>query len=133
MRELCHDVRIEPVLLPVDPNNFSRSANTAEEARLDISGRGVKSAFERTFYDVRVTHPFAPSNVTLPMKQLYEKHEAEKERLYGQRVREVEKGSFDPIVLTYCQPPVEWDPEQQSLSNDWPTRLLTSGVNGMQM
>ena len=49
MREVCHDVRIEPVLLPVDANSFSCSANKAEEARLDISGRGIKSAFERTF------------------------------------------------------------------------------------
>ena len=100
MREVCRDIRIEPILLPVNPNDFSRRANTAEEARLDISARGMKSAFERTYYDVRVTHPFAPSNVTLSLKQLYEKHESEKESFYGERVRQVEKGSFDPLVFS---------------------------------
>ena len=60
----------------------------------------MKSAFERTYYDVRVTHPFAPSNVTLSLKQLYEKHESEKESFYGERVRQVEKGSFDPLVFS---------------------------------
>ena len=100
MREVCYDVRIEPTLLPVNCNDFSCSANTAEEARLDISARGVKSAFERTYYDVRVTHPYASSNVTLTLDKLYEKHEAEKERFYGERVRQVEKGSFDPLVFS---------------------------------
>ena len=47
-----------------------------------------------------MTHPFAPSNVVLPLKQLYVKHESEKERRYGQRVREVEKGSFHPLVFS---------------------------------
>ena len=81
-------------------SDFSCSANTAEEARLDISARGVRSTFERTYYDVRVTHPFAVSNVTLPLDKLYEKHEAEKESFYGERVRQVEKGSFDPLVFS---------------------------------
>ena len=38
----CSDVQIEPTLLPVNPNDF--------RARLDISARGLKSAFERTFF-----------------------------------------------------------------------------------
>ena len=93
-------MRIEPPLLPVNPNDFSSNANTTEEARLDISARGIRSAFERTYYDVRVTHPFAVSNVTLPLEKLYEKHEAEKETYYGERVWQVEKGSFDPLVFS---------------------------------
>ena len=76
MKEVCHYVRIEPALLPVYPNNFSGSVNTSEEARLDISARGMMSTFEHTYYDIRVTHPFAPSNVVLPVNQLYEKHES---------------------------------------------------------
>ena len=47
-----------------------------------------------------VTHPFASSNVTLSLEKLYQKHEVEKETFYGDRVRQVEKGSFDPLVFS---------------------------------
>ena len=73
--------------------------NTAEEARLDISARGINSTFERTFFDVRVAHAFAASNVVLLLDRLYRKHEQEKFALYGERVRQVEKGSFEPLVF----------------------------------
>ena len=91
MRGVCTDVCTGPLLLPVDPNNFSSGTNIANEARLDISARGIHSAFERTFYDIRVAHPFAASNVDMPLKKVYEKHELEKIRTYGERVKEVEK------------------------------------------
>ena len=82
MREVCSDVVTEPALLPVEPNNFNKRTNTSEMARLDISARGVNSTFERTFYDVRVTHPFADSNVTLELADLYRKNESEKIATY---------------------------------------------------
>ena len=66
---------------------------------MDISARGLNSTFERSFYDVRVTHPFAATNVTLPLDKLYKKHEMEKVNFYGERVREVEKGTFEPLVF----------------------------------
>ncbi len=46
----CSDVRTEPALLPVNPNDFSSRTNTSEGARLDISARGMRSTFEQTFY-----------------------------------------------------------------------------------
>ena len=70
MREVCTDVQTEPLLLPTDPNNFTSRSNTANEARLDISARGVYSTFERTFFDVRVAHPFAVSNVDMPLDKV---------------------------------------------------------------
>ena len=95
----CSDVRTEPALLPVNPNDFLSRTNTAEGARLDISARGLQSAFERTFFDVRVSHPFAASNVTVSLKALYERNESEKRALYEDRVLQVEKGSFQPLVF----------------------------------
>ena len=82
MREVCQDVKIEPQLLPVEANNFNTGASTGDEARLDISARGMRSAFERTYYDVRVMHPYAPTNVVLQVDELYVKHEQEKETKY---------------------------------------------------
>ena len=87
------------MLLPVDPNNFSSQTNVADGARLDISARGVHSAFERTFFDVKVSHPYCASNVTLSLPSLYEKNEKEKMLKYDERVRECEKGSFVPLVF----------------------------------
>ena len=99
MKEVCTDVSTEPMLLPTNPNLFNSRVNTAEEARLDIAARGINSTFERTLFDVRVAHPFAASNVVLPLDGLYKKHEQEKCNLYRDRVREVEKASFEPLVF----------------------------------
>ena len=46
-----------------------------------------------------MAHPFAASNVVLPLDGLYKKHELEKTNLYGDRVRQVEKASFEPLVF----------------------------------
>ena len=100
MREVCTDVTTEPALLPVEPNNFNKRTNTSDMARLDISARGVNSKFERTFYDVRVTHPFADSNITLELQELYKKNECEKITMYEERVRNSEKASFTPLVFS---------------------------------
>ena len=99
MKEVCSDVVTEPALLPTNANDFGSRANTADEARLDISARGMNSTFERTFYDIRVSHAFAATNVTIPLGELYKKNELEKINFYGDRVREVEKGSFVPLVF----------------------------------
>ena len=40
MKEVCHDVRIEPELLPIEGEG-KRRGNTAEKVRLDVSGIGV--------------------------------------------------------------------------------------------
>ena len=72
MKDVCKDVQIEPSLMPVEPNNFNNArTTTAEGARLDISARGLISTFECTFFDVRVCHPLAASNVLTPVKDLY--------------------------------------------------------------
>ena len=60
MREVCHNVQVEPHLLPIEHDN-TRGGNRAEKARLDASGVGVWGAYERTFLDIRVTHPNSPS------------------------------------------------------------------------
>ena len=100
LREVCRDVRIEPELMPMEPITFERNGNNAEKARLDISARGIWSSFEKTFFDVRVLHPNATSyrNKTLP--ELFRQHEREKKRLYNNRVIQVEKGTFTPLVFS---------------------------------
>ena len=73
MKEVCLDVKIEPSLLPL-ANTDMIKGNTAENARLDVSGIGVWSPMERTFLDIRVMHPNSPSYIKKDIK-LYQQHE----------------------------------------------------------
>ena len=50
--------------------------------------------------DGRVFNPLASCNRNKQMKAVYQQHEREKQRVCDQRVREVERGTFTPLVLT---------------------------------
>lgn len=97
-REVCRDVQTEPRLLPIDSEEIQ--GTSADRAAPDISSRGLWSTFQRTFYDVRVFHPNAPSYKNTPVGSLYNMHEKEKMRKYNSRVITVEKGTFTPLVYT---------------------------------
>ena len=97
MREVCKDVRVEPELLPL--NNQQVNGNNAQKARLDVSGVGVWAPLARCFLDVRVIHPNCPTHVNKELKSLFDQNEKEKKRSYNERVLNVEKASFTPIVL----------------------------------
>lgn len=56
--------------------------------------------FEKTYFDVRVLNPLAPTNRNLGPSNMYRAHEREKKRAYEQRVREVEHSTFTPLVLS---------------------------------
>ena len=99
LRDVCKDVRIEPDLLPVG-NVLLESANIAERARLDVSAIGIWSPMERTFLDVRIVHPNAASYREKTIEKIYELHEKEKKRSYNQRVMQVERGTFTPLVFS---------------------------------
>ena len=97
MKEVCHNVQIEPELLPIDSDR-PRTGNTPEKARLDVSGIGVWGTYEKTFLDIRIMHPNAPSYQNKSIEQVYRIQEKEKKRMYNERVLQVEKASFTPIV-----------------------------------
>ena len=97
-REVCRDVVVEPQLLPI--NNEEVEGTQADRAAPDISSRGLWSTFERTFFDVRVLHPNAPSYRSTDINALYRQHEQEKCRKYNSRVIAVERGSFTPLIYS---------------------------------
>ena len=99
LKDVCKDVRIEPELLPVD-NASVDSSSTAERARLDISAVGIWSPMERTFLDVRIVHPNSASYRDKEIKQIYDQHEKEKKRKYNQRIVQVERATFTPLVFS---------------------------------
>ncbi len=98
----CRDVVTEHHLMEVgkrEPGS-DRGQILADGARMDITCLGLWGRMQRAYLDVRVTNPAAPSNLNLTIEQLKERNENEKKRAYGERVREVERGSFSPLVFT---------------------------------
>ena len=72
-----------------------------EGARLDVAMNSFWGGrYDRTFVEVRVFNPCAEFSKTSSLSSTYLKHESGKRRMYEQRVQEVERASFVPIVLS---------------------------------
>ena len=90
-----------PPLLPTTGRIFELvSTNRTDDARLDISANGFWIRGQRAFFDVRIFNPLAHSNRNQQLKAAHNMHENQKIREYGERIQEVEQGSFTPLVFT---------------------------------
>ena len=100
LREVCHDVKVEPQLQKVNEGDcLNPKTITGDQARLDVSARGVWTPFDKTFLDIRVSHPNCLSNRTKTLQEVYEENEKEKKDEYLERVLNVEKATFTPAVF----------------------------------
>ena len=87
LRQVCHNVVIEPELLPVECVDFQNmQGNRADKARLDISANGLWGPFQKTMFDVRIFHPYAKTYENQKLADVYSRHEREKRRTYLHRV-----------------------------------------------
>ena len=102
LSEVCHNVSTEPHLQPLTGESLSlATANSQDGARLDIAANGFwGGCFKRTFFDVKVFNPYAPSNRHTQPSSGYRAHENAKKRTYEQRIREIEHSSFTPLVMS---------------------------------
>ena len=102
LTEVCNDVCVEPALQPITDEVLSgATANSQAGARLDIAANGFwGGTFERTYFDVRIFNPHAPSNRHPDPQSVYRRHEQVKKRAYEQRICEVEHATFSPLVLS---------------------------------
>ena len=99
LSEVCNDVGIEPVLQPLQGEKFRhKSAIMDEDARLDFVARGFWQG--RSFFDIRIFNPHAPTNKKSSLSSIYKCHENMKKRAYAQRIVDVEHSSFTPVVLS---------------------------------
>lgn len=105
LRKIFADVQIEPELqkVPKDIQAYLkqgyRSAIVEDNARSDIRVKGLWVKEKNAFLDVRVFNPNAFSYRGQSINAVYKKHEQEKKRQYNARIREVEHGSFTPLVF----------------------------------
>ena len=77
------------------------TSNIQDGARLDIAANGFWGGrYERTYFDIRVFNPLAPSHRQHSLPSCYRSQENLKKRAYEQRVREIEHSSFTPLVLS---------------------------------
>ena len=101
MKICCRDVITEPVLLPTDGVELPTGANKKDNARLDVAARSVWNPLEKAFFDVRVFHAPAASNRDLKtLPAMYKHHEDLKKKEHNERVIQVEKGVFSPLVFS---------------------------------
>ena len=100
LREVCHDVTIEPALLPLEGEYLQyRTANTSNDSRVDVSARGFWMRGQKAFFDIRIFYPMADCHRELSLEAAHKKNEQEKMRAYGVRVQQVDQGSFTPLVF----------------------------------
>jgi hypothetical protein len=89
------------MLQPLTGESFqSKTANTCDEARSDVSVRDFWCAGQVAFLDIRVFNPNATRYANQKISKTYESNEKEKKRCYNERVLQVEHGSFTPLVLS---------------------------------
>ena len=100
LSDSCHDVEIETLLQPLQGETFAlKSTTTNDEARLDIKAyRLWESIFSKTYFDVKIFKSLAkicPES----SNEDYKYHEYIKKNKHEQRITEVEKATFCPIVF----------------------------------
>ena len=102
MSEVCHDVQVEPHLQPLSGELLHyKSAVHKVDARVDIRAAGFWGCrHHRSFFDVRVFNAFAESNQSPCPAAIFQRYEGDKHRAYEEHVREVERGSFTPLVFS---------------------------------
>ena len=100
MKGICKDVRSEPPLLPVTGEQLAEGSNCKDGARADVSAIGLWIPLNRAFLDIRVFNPLAQTNWSMTIDEMYKSHEAQKKREYADRILQVEKGTFTPVVFS---------------------------------
>ena len=101
LSEVCKDVAVVPKLNELSGETFPlRSTNVSDEARLDVSARGVWTRYQRAFFYIRVFDPLARRYQDQTLRQAYLTNEKKKKRHYNARILEVENGTFTPLVFS---------------------------------
>ena len=99
IHDVCYDVEIEPTLQLLQCEYFLHKTTTSDEnARLDTKTSGPwESRFSRYFIDVKIFNPLTKSCPKNSV-EAYKFHDSFKCLKYKQRIFDVEKSNFVPLV-----------------------------------
>ena len=61
--------------------------------------KGFWDCQQKAYFDVRVFNPLAPTYSSISLPLCYRQAEIEKSQMYEEHIREVEHGSFTPLVF----------------------------------
>ena len=101
LSQVSKDVKIEPVLQSLIGKTFKqRTANTSDDARLDVSAREFWTKYQMAFFDVRIFDPNAKSYSAQSLERYYINNRKEKKQQYNMRLLQVENGSFTALVFS---------------------------------
>ena len=101
LTETCKDVRLEPPLNPLSGEVLDETtANSSDEARVDVAARGFWISGQKAFFDIRVFNPLAKRYRNSKVSNACRMNEIEKKRQYNERILKVEHGSFTPLVFS---------------------------------
>ena len=97
----CYDVEVEPILQLLQGESFiHKTTSTDENARQDIKANGLwGSRFSCYFFDVKIFNPIAKSCPKNSV-EAYKYHDSLKCLKYEQRILDVEKSDFVPLVFS---------------------------------
>ena len=101
LTEVCPNVEIEPALQPllVKDSHPGLPSLVMKPVSICVHKGFWETGAVCTFY-AQVFNPLAPSNSRSSLNTTYRHHESLKRRSYEQRLREVEHGSFTPLVFS---------------------------------
>ena len=98
--EVSKNVAIEPLLTPLAGEELPKSSNTSNQARADVSTRGLWIDRQTAFCDVRVFDLLARCHLHDSLPAVHKKNENEMKQEYNQRTLQVKHGSFTPLVFS---------------------------------
>jgi len=114
---------------PWQPRSLTSSANSSDEARLDISAHGFWKRGQGAFFDVRVFNPFEKSHLNQKLDTAFSSNENEKKRHYNQRL--LLKSSRLPTALS-CSHHMEEIAEKQITISHWTSpEVIREKANGV--
>ena len=101
LKTVCSDVEVEPQLQELEGEQFTRSSTlTDDQTRPDIRARVFYRAGQVAFFDVKVINPNSNSYLQHSTKKTMQNAERQKSRCYNERILNVERGSFAPLIYT---------------------------------
>jgi hypothetical protein len=76
--EVTYDVSTEHALAPLSEETLPPSANSADDARVDIAARGFWQKCGKGFFYVRVFNPYASTHRNQSLTNVFKANEKEK-------------------------------------------------------